>query len=197
MSNIWKREPFRHHSYVSRAATGVIAGAWRARLRAGADGRLAVDRGADSSMTSKLMAFYSAHDDFNAWRAAACRPRTSNCARPMISWKSARVRARWSGSRRMASSHAFPISVSSSISALASMHWSGGPACLMCRSRALSDPKMARMMAGYVLFAVLRHARRHFRRSNGRSAGGAGTTSIRAIPRDDQRRRARSWRGSA
>jgi 3-dehydroquinate dehydratase II len=26
MSNIWKREPFRHHSYVSRAATGVIAG---------------------------------------------------------------------------------------------------------------------------------------------------------------------------
>ncbi len=26
MSNIWKRESFRHHSYVSRAATGVIAG---------------------------------------------------------------------------------------------------------------------------------------------------------------------------
>jgi 3-dehydroquinate dehydratase-2 len=26
MSNIWKREPFRHHSFVSRAATGVIAG---------------------------------------------------------------------------------------------------------------------------------------------------------------------------
>ena len=26
MSNVWKREPFRHHSYVSRAATGVIAG---------------------------------------------------------------------------------------------------------------------------------------------------------------------------
>ena len=26
MSNIWKREPFRHHSYVSRAAHGVIAG---------------------------------------------------------------------------------------------------------------------------------------------------------------------------
>lgn len=26
MGNIWKREPFRHHSYVSRAATGVIAG---------------------------------------------------------------------------------------------------------------------------------------------------------------------------
>jgi 3-dehydroquinate dehydratase II len=26
MSNIWKRETFRHHSYVSRAATGVIAG---------------------------------------------------------------------------------------------------------------------------------------------------------------------------
>ncbi len=26
MSNIWKREPFRHHSYVSRAATGVVAG---------------------------------------------------------------------------------------------------------------------------------------------------------------------------
>lgn len=26
MSNIWKREPFRSHSYVSRAATGVIAG---------------------------------------------------------------------------------------------------------------------------------------------------------------------------
>jgi len=26
MSNIWKREPFRSHSYISRAATGVIAG---------------------------------------------------------------------------------------------------------------------------------------------------------------------------
>lgn len=26
MSNIWRREPFRHHSHVSRAATGVIAG---------------------------------------------------------------------------------------------------------------------------------------------------------------------------
>ena len=26
MSNIWKRESFRHHSYVSKAATGVIAG---------------------------------------------------------------------------------------------------------------------------------------------------------------------------
>jgi 3-dehydroquinate dehydratase II len=26
MSNIWKREPFRSHSYVSRVATGVIAG---------------------------------------------------------------------------------------------------------------------------------------------------------------------------
>ncbi len=26
MSNIWKREAFRHHSYISRAATGVIAG---------------------------------------------------------------------------------------------------------------------------------------------------------------------------
>jgi 3-dehydroquinate dehydratase II len=26
MSNIWKREPFRHHSYVSKAATGTIAG---------------------------------------------------------------------------------------------------------------------------------------------------------------------------
>lgn len=26
MSNIWRREPFRSHSYVSRAATGVVAG---------------------------------------------------------------------------------------------------------------------------------------------------------------------------
>ncbi|OPB17039.1 3-dehydroquinate dehydratase [Pseudomonas fluorescens] len=26
MSNIWQREHFRHHSYVSKAATGVIAG---------------------------------------------------------------------------------------------------------------------------------------------------------------------------
>lgn len=26
MSNIWKRESFRHHSYISKAATGVIAG---------------------------------------------------------------------------------------------------------------------------------------------------------------------------
>jgi 3-dehydroquinate dehydratase II len=26
MSNIYKREPFRHHSYISKAATGIIAG---------------------------------------------------------------------------------------------------------------------------------------------------------------------------
>lgn len=26
MSNLWRREPFRHHSYVSKAAAGVIAG---------------------------------------------------------------------------------------------------------------------------------------------------------------------------
>jgi 3-dehydroquinate dehydratase-2 len=26
MSNIWKREPFRHHSFISKAAHGVIAG---------------------------------------------------------------------------------------------------------------------------------------------------------------------------
>lgn len=26
MSNIWRRESFRHHSYISKAATGVIAG---------------------------------------------------------------------------------------------------------------------------------------------------------------------------
>ncbi|WP_353476280.1 3-dehydroquinate dehydratase (plasmid) [Salipiger sp. H15] len=26
MSNIWKREPFRHHSFISKAATGVVAG---------------------------------------------------------------------------------------------------------------------------------------------------------------------------
>lgn len=26
MSNIWQREPFRHHSMISKAATGVIAG---------------------------------------------------------------------------------------------------------------------------------------------------------------------------
>ena len=26
MSNIWKREAFRSHSYISKAATGVIAG---------------------------------------------------------------------------------------------------------------------------------------------------------------------------
>ncbi|WP_142096136.1 type II 3-dehydroquinate dehydratase [Bordetella hinzii] len=26
MSNIWRREPFRHHSYISKAADGVIAG---------------------------------------------------------------------------------------------------------------------------------------------------------------------------
>lgn len=26
MSNIWKREPFRHRSYISKAATGIVAG---------------------------------------------------------------------------------------------------------------------------------------------------------------------------
>ena len=26
MSNIYRREPFRHHSYISKAATGIVAG---------------------------------------------------------------------------------------------------------------------------------------------------------------------------
>ena len=26
MSNIYKREPFRHHSFISKAATGIVAG---------------------------------------------------------------------------------------------------------------------------------------------------------------------------
>jgi len=47
MSNIWKREPFRHHSYVSRAATGVVAGlgALGYELAIGAAARLAAERG--------------------------------------------------------------------------------------------------------------------------------------------------------
>jgi 3-dehydroquinate dehydratase-2 len=26
MSNIYRREPFRHHSFISKAATGIVAG---------------------------------------------------------------------------------------------------------------------------------------------------------------------------
>ena len=34
MSNIYKREPFRHHSFISKAATGIVAGPRPDRLRA-------------------------------------------------------------------------------------------------------------------------------------------------------------------
>lgn len=49
MSNIWKREPFRHHSFVSKAATGVVAGlgALGYELAIGAAAKLAGERKAE------------------------------------------------------------------------------------------------------------------------------------------------------
>jgi glyoxylate/hydroxypyruvate reductase len=107
---------------------------------------------------SDVMVFHSAHDDFDAWRSALA-PEKIDLRRAADIDDKASVR------------HALvwkpPIGFFADYPNLALVvNLGAGVDALLGRSdlpdmpiTRLSDPKMSRMMAGYVLFAVTRHAR--------------------------------------
>lgn len=109
-------------------------------------------------MTSELMAFYSAHDDFNAWRAALAAENVElrhaddidevGRVRHALVWKPPH------GFFARFPNLGLVVNLGAGVDALVGR--TDLPDVPITR---LSDPKMARMMAGYVLFAVLRHAR--------------------------------------
>lgn len=109
-------------------------------------------------MTSELMAFYSAHDDFNAWRAALAAEDVElrqaddidevGRVRHALVWKPPH------GFFARFPNLGLVVNLGAGVDALVGR--TDLPDVPITR---LSDPKMARMMAGYVLFAVLRHAR--------------------------------------
>jgi len=109
-------------------------------------------------MTSELMAFYSAHDDFNAWRAAlAAEDVELRQADDIVDVGRVRHALVWKPPHGFFGR--FPnlglvVNLGAGVDALVGR--TDLPDVPITR---LSDPKMARMMAGYVLFAVLRHAR--------------------------------------
>jgi glyoxylate/hydroxypyruvate reductase len=109
-------------------------------------------------MTSELMAFHSAHDDFNAWRAALAAENIELSRADEIE-DSGRVRQALVWKPPHGFFARFPnlglvVNLGAGVDALVGRD--DLPDVPITR---LSDPKMARMMAGYVLFAVLRHAR--------------------------------------
>jgi glyoxylate/hydroxypyruvate reductase A len=109
-------------------------------------------------MTSELMAFYSAHDDFDAWHAALAAE-TIELRRAEEIEDTGRVRQALVWKPPHGFFARFPnlglvVNLGAGVDALVGRD--DLPDVPITR---LSDPKMARMMAGYVLFAVLRHAR--------------------------------------
>jgi glyoxylate/hydroxypyruvate reductase len=110
-------------------------------------------------MTPELMVFYSKADSFDDWRAALA---TENidlrrdtdiggdkaCVRHALAWKPPR------GFFAAFPNLALVVNLGAGVDALIGRD--NLPDVPITR---LSDPKMSRMMAGYVLFAVTRHAR--------------------------------------
>jgi glyoxylate/hydroxypyruvate reductase len=109
-------------------------------------------------MTSELMAFHSELDDFDAWRVALAAEnielhragdiQTIDRVRQALVWKPPR------GFFGRFPNLGLVVNLGAGVDALVGRD--DLPDVPITR---LSDPKMARMMAGYVLFAVLRHAR--------------------------------------
>ncbi|MDF0515841.1 glyoxylate/hydroxypyruvate reductase A [Bradyrhizobium yuanmingense] len=109
-------------------------------------------------MTSEVMAFYSAFDDFETWRDALVAEgidlrRADDIANPLevrqaLVWKPPH------GFFTRYPNLGLVVNLGAGVDALVGRD--DLPDVPITR---LSDPKMARMMAGYVLFAVTRHAR--------------------------------------
>jgi glyoxylate/hydroxypyruvate reductase len=109
-------------------------------------------------MNAEFMVFYSAVDDFDAWRAALaaenidlrreCDIADEAAIRHALVWKPPH------GFFAKFPNLALVINLGAGVDALVGRD--DLPDVPITR---LSDPKMSRMMAGYVLFAVIRHAR--------------------------------------
>lgn len=109
-------------------------------------------------MTTETMAFYSAHDDFETWRRVLADEgvdlqQASSIAEPgrikhALVWKPPQ------GFFARFANLGLVINLGAGVDALVGRD--DLPGVPITR---LSDPKMARMMAGFVLFAVMRHAR--------------------------------------
>ncbi|TAI66441.1 glyoxylate/hydroxypyruvate reductase A [Bradyrhizobium sp. Leo170] len=109
-------------------------------------------------MTSEVMAFYSAFDDFETWRDALAAEgidlrQADDIANPLkvrqaLVWKPPH------GFFARYPNLGLVVNLGAGVDALVGRD--DLPDVPITR---LSDPKMARMMAGYVLFAVTRHAR--------------------------------------
>jgi glyoxylate/hydroxypyruvate reductase A len=109
-------------------------------------------------MTSEVMAFYSVLDDFKTWRAALAVEgidlrRADDIADP-ASVRQALVWKPPHGFFARFPNLGLVVNLGAGVDALVGRD--DLPEVPITR---LSDPKMARMMAGYVLFAVMRHAR--------------------------------------
>ena len=109
-------------------------------------------------MTLEVMAFYSAFDDFETWRAAlATEGIDLRQADDIADAGSVRQALVWKPPRGFFARYpnlGLVVNLGAGVDALVGRD--DLPDVPITR---LSDPKMARMMAGYVLFAVTRHAR--------------------------------------
>jgi glyoxylate/hydroxypyruvate reductase A len=109
-------------------------------------------------MTLEVMAFYSAFDDFETWRAAlATEGIDLRQADDIADPGSVRQALVWKPPRGFFARYpnlGLVVNLGAGVDALVGRD--DLPDVPITR---LSDPKMARMMAGYVLFAVTRHAR--------------------------------------
>ena len=68
MSNIYKREPFRHHSFISKAATGIVAGLGPLGYELAITAIAQVLEGREEGMSRDALIFYSEFDDPAAWK---------------------------------------------------------------------------------------------------------------------------------
>jgi glyoxylate/hydroxypyruvate reductase A len=109
-------------------------------------------------MTSEVMAFYSAFDDFETWRAAlAVEGIDLRQADDIVDPARVRQALVWKPPHGFFARYpnlGLVVNLGAGVDALV-----GRDALPEVPITRLSDPKMARMMAGYVLFAVMRHAR--------------------------------------
>jgi glyoxylate/hydroxypyruvate reductase A len=109
-------------------------------------------------MTSEVMAFYSVLDDFKTWRAALAAAgidlRQADDIADPASVRQALVWKPPHGFFARFPNLGLVVNLGAGVDALVGRD--DLPEVPITR---LSDPKMARMMAGYVLFAVMRHAR--------------------------------------